>query len=364
VVFNMASGELELESSCPDAGSLQVGELQDHHDQLHTSAKLRRAVNFSDREELIMAQLAAVSAPERQHSESEDEELALEDEDAEEDEEAGEGMSDVQSDVDEDDTARSEDPGVEDLLCHDDEEPIEPPHSLKRVVHSDSYRQSSTRKSHALHDNQGVFLDFRTSETPGKPSERLLQRSRLIEVADAIDDDFQEAAKTSAGARSELVPFASQRPRSILKSSTPAVPESSTRRENTAANTRRNSRVEIELDDSRYFTNAADTLRAPDPSKHRIVPRRSSYFDNSRVEIAGSDRLVPQTSPEPQVYMDLGQLQVLRKTSKTGSASRSLRTSPQDLKVLTRSVSREHGTLAQSIRRRTSLPFQSPTKVH
>lgn len=140
------------------------------------------------------------------------------------------------------------------------------------------------------------------------------------------------------------------------------VSDSTTRQEATDANTRRNSTVD--LAESRYFTDASNMLRPPDPASHRIVPRRrSSYFDrNADIEIVDSEYLVPETSPELPDYTNASDLHVLRRNTEAVWSS-NIVSAPKDLRSLTRSVSREHGTLSQSVRRRQSMPFQSPTKV-
>lgn len=140
------------------------------------------------------------------------------------------------------------------------------------------------------------------------------------------------------------------------------VPDSTCRPEDTAANTRRNSMVLAE--DSRYFANATDVLRSPDPTRHKIMPRRSSYFDTPHVQVAHSGGVVLETSPpEPPDYTIPHQLSVLHRSSESVYTSQSLPTVSKDLKTLTRTVSREHGTLSQSVKRRPSLPFQSPVKM-
>ncbi len=157
-----------------------------------------------------------------------------------------------------------------------------------------------------------------------------------------------------------------RRTRSILKNSTPLVAESAFHPKNTAVNTRRNSQVAVA--DSRYFAAAAQQLHTSNPARHIIVPRRQSrYFDETCVQVPDSERAVPETSPEPHDYANGSQLAVLRRTSEAvwTSVESLPRTRPRDLGALTRSVSREHGTMSQSMRarRRPSLPYRSPTKV-
>ena len=134
-----------------------------------------------------------------------------------------------------------------------------------------------------------------------------------------------------------------------------------TRLEATEANTRRNSMIEVA--ESRYFSDAANSLRSLDPARHVIIPRRRSrHWPLADVEVADSERTVLETSLEPPDYMTLSNLNVVRRSSEAVWTS-SLPTAPKDLKSLTRSVSREHGTLSQYVKRKPSLPFQSPTIV-
>jgi hypothetical protein len=75
------------------------------------------------------------------------------------------------------------------------------------------------------------------------------------------------------------------------------------------------------------------------------------------------DDIVSETSPQRADYALQGGLSVLRE----GHNPTWLREAPKPdraLKSLTRSVSREHGTLSQAVnKRKPSLPFLSPTKV-
>jgi hypothetical protein len=140
------------------------------------------------------------------------------------------------------------------------------------------------------------------------------------------------------------------------------IPDSTTRPEETVANTRRNSNVDIS--ESRYFTEASEALRVPDPARHIIVPRRrSSYFEHEGVEILDSEAAIPETSLEPAGYVMETNLNIPRKHDGAVWTSSCVPREESYLKALTSSVSREHGTISQSVRRRPSLGFRSPTKI-
>ena len=303
-----------------------------------STQRSRQRVSFSDRvrEDLIRAQLSSISAPERVPSESEES-------DADDDEEGG---------------AEDEDGSVwqEDGSAVGDNE--------------DAENQQLDKQEQA---SLGVSLDFRRASIPGRvPSGSFRRRRALIEVNEAIVEvpdtarDHEQMEYTLQRQEEPAILNSGRsrqhRPRSILKHSTQLVTNSTIRPEETAANTRRNSLIEI--GESRYFTDAANALRAPDPARHQIVPRRrSSYFDHREVEVLDSDRIVPETSPEPPDYTNASDLSVLRGSSEAARISSSLPRVTKDLKTLTRSVSREYGTVSQSVRRKPSLPFQSPAKV-
>ena len=342
VKFEPSASELKTELPCDDGDSLPLEQQRDNDpfaapitSPNHNS---RRRVSFSDRvrENLITAQLSSISAPERIPSDSEESDI-----DSDEDRDLEEADADA-SDDDEHGLA-----GKEDQIA------VEADPRMEKEV------------------DQGVSLDFRRGSTPGHlpkaPSSA--RRRALIEVNEPIIEapDLTHQSSGYVLGRpvqpEHTISTRPHRPRSILKNSTPAVPDSTTRPEETAANTRRNSIVDIS--ESRYFTDAASALRAPDPARHKVVPRRPSCFrnDEAEIEIFDTDAVVTETSPEAPAYMDMSDLHVLRRSSEAVWTSSSLPRPATDLKTLTRSVSRENGTLSQCVRRRPSLPFQSPTKV-
>ncbi|KAK4544968.1 hypothetical protein LTR36_003873 [Oleoguttula mirabilis] len=368
-----STDEVQLEPSGVEhrASRHGRGQEQPHTESERVSQRFSRRVSFSDKEQLIIAQLSSVSAPEREWSVSEDgDEDSLS---AEDDEEPDE---EVEKEVLQSGSRHREGPEEEKLLS--DEElsanaalESEPPPVIPPVACAQHIVKEPR--------NAGVTLDFRKPAFPGAPR-RSLARSRLIEVDEAIVDPPErvtiQASRIDtaaiAGAEDNFsVDITShqphhRRPRSILKKSTPVVPDSTCSTEHTVANTRRNSKRHhsmIDAEDSRYFAQAEDTLRSPDPAKHTIMRRRSSYFSDPYVQVADSERVILETSPEPPNFAEARQLTALRVSSESVYTSQSLPTVSRDLGALTRTVSREHGTLSQSIRRRPSLPFQSPTKV-
>ena len=342
VDFESSAAELKIEPPVYDDGASQVdrprnedGVVTPRTRPRHSS---RRRVSFGDRvrEDLITAQLSSISAPERLPSESE------------------ESDNEIDEEIDVGDGEHADLP--EDELRENDDEVTE---TDEAKVHE---RMSD-----------GVFLDFRrqtiTGQLPKVSSSS--KRRALIEVNEAIADvpepvrarrayDFVKHVESAHVTSSH-----SHRPRSILKNSIlPSTAlDSSTRPEETAANTRRNSLVNTL--ESRYFTDAASALQDPDPARHKIIPRRTSNFtyEDQNVDVLDTDGLVPETSPETPNYVNTSDLIVLRRSSAAVWTSSSAPRASMDLKALTRSVSREHGTLSQSVRRRISQPFQSPTKL-
>ncbi len=104
-------------------------------------------------------------------------------------------------------------------------------------------------------------------------------------------------------------------------------------------------------------------LRAPDPARHVIMPRRQfSYFDDEQLQVFRTDGWLPETSLEPANYVAESELTVLRRSA-DGVWTSGLPLVERDLSTLTRSVSRDFGTLSQAVRRKPSLAFRLPTKV-
>ncbi|KAK5107627.1 hypothetical protein LTR62_000962 [Meristemomyces frigidus] len=154
-----------------------------------------------------------------------------------------------------------------------------------------------------------------------------------------------------------------KRYRSILKNSTPLIPDSTTQPSQTEADTRRNSMVAVEIQESHYFTNAIGVFESPDPATRSAVPRRKSghgYFDD--IQVLYSEAVVLETSQSDHVHGEPA-MELFREDMCSSQTvprpSRSL-----DLRALTRTVSREHGTVSQPVRRKSSsLAFRSPLEM-
>lgn len=147
-------------------------------------------------------------------------------------------------------------------------------------------------------------------------------------------------------------------PRSILKNSEPSVSSNPSRPRVTASNTRRNSTIAFN-EQSHYYTSAISQLDSSPPPQ-RIIRLKSNQ---PHVQIPYSRYTVPETSPEPTDYTNATQFHVLRCNQEAASMSHRMPAPPRDLRSLTRTVSREHGTLSQDVRRRRSMPFHNPTKL-
>lgn len=249
-------------------------------------------------------------------------------------------------------------------------------------------------------DNAGVTLDFRRSHTPGYHQRGPPRHGRLNEVNETILGDFQlddmlfenttNNKPTNPVANTSLVnpqihqnPFQfhpngrdfsvlnpaynheriksnNKQPRSILKPAAPQISSKSNCPENTAANTRRNSTVL--LSENRYFSTAENQLTSSSPPRQKILRKKSNSRAYSPIQIPYSDDFVPETSPRKLDHSDASHL--LRCNSEAVLTSTVAPLPPRDLRDLTKVVSRDNGTLSQSVKRRKSLPFQSPMVGH
>lgn len=385
VTFESASSTLKIESKADESQT---------NDGVRELQRQPMRVSFSEAEgKAMLAELSSISAPPLPQPVSdygdmhEDEEDDGEDEHEDEDEEEHEDEEEAEGEESADERVIADGfQAVEDEAVYEaDTEAGEDVQGESEGALSSEARYGNRNIEETKTPNDGVSLDFRR-RAPGQRPRRRIRQDNLIEVNDNIieipdsEDPFTQPIQwtVTPDQASEPVAFEApaveeaprpqlKRPRSILKNTSQARPASSTHAEHTAANTRRNST--IQLSESRYFNDVSDMLRNVDPAKHKTVPRRrrSSYFDD--VEMLDSGAIIPETSPSPEPesemlgYTTTGDLSVLRRNSEAEWTSQSLPGVPRDLRELTRSVSREHGTLSQSRRRKPSLPFQSPTKV-
>lgn len=372
VVFKAGIHELQVE---PSDGPRHVQSPHDTHsptpEHCRSDADLpkrtllsqcsRRRVSFCDRDNLIRAQLSSISAPERPDSDIESDSDVDSDEDMADDDEAVEMLIAPLHDLEEgaQRTDRSQ-PSQQDR-------PRAGPLALEDRQRQDERAQDIDRAAAVSNnDNAGVTLDFRRPPAPGSLPKRSLKRRRLMEVEEAITDVPDVTLVQLLGNDSALAPaqhaedIHPHRPRSTFKNNTPAICDSTIMPEFTPANTRRNSRVDGE--GARYFAHAAEQLDLSGTRSHRIVPRRrSSYFNEPYVQVGKF--VGPESPPDSTHYIYSSQLNPLRQSMDAVWVPKKMPAEPRDLKTLTRSVSRKHGTMSQAVRRRPSLLFRSPTKV-
>jgi hypothetical protein len=345
--------------------------------------------------------LASVSAPRRQPS------IALGSEDGVEEEDDGDEAGD--EDEDEDDEAadtyldQDELPPEEHCVNVDEvceiqthlpgahSQPGSPP---PKIVHRMQYGQRPLAPG-----SNGFISDANRPRTPSFRRRTFSGRPLLNEVNEPIVDDFQvddmllddeggedltamrgsiEYITTNINRNPYEIPggealtrspsrnpqalgrTSSTQPKSILKNGTPHISSDTNRPESTAANTRRNSMVDVE--ESRYFSAAKDQLDSAS-TKHTIIRKKSSSRFFEPIEVPYSDEMVLETSPKKLDYTNRSQLHLLKRTNEALWTSSAAPVPQTDLRSLTRSVSRDNGTLSQSVRRRSSLRFQSPKQL-
>jgi hypothetical protein len=374
-----------------------------------SSRTSNRRVSFNhDVERVISAQLASVSAPRRQPSEP----LGSEDE-MDEDNDGDEGGDEEEEEEDDDEAAdtyldQDELPPEEHHVFVDEVREIETSHPDARPkprssAVPDCLRHEQTGQQSMAPGFNQFIADANRLRTSSFRRRTFSGRPLLNEVNEPIDDDLRvddmllgeedgqdltttrgsvdyittnhnRAPHDTAG-DDPLMRFpsrdpqrehnafdrtASIQPKSILKNSKPHVSSDTNRSESTAANTRRNSMVDLE--ESRYFS-AAKTQLESTPAKHTIIRKKSNSRFHDPIEVPYSDEMVLETSPKKPEYTNGSQLHLLRRTNEALWTSSAAMVPQTDLASLTRTVSRENGTLSQSVRRRSSLRFQSPKKL-
>ncbi len=313
VVFEISFADNELNMRSGNDNAERFAQ-QDHDDpQAETPTAAGRQIRHIDteREKLIRAQLSSISAPARVPSESSDNSEAAEEEEHKADGDVAEDIVvyDLRSSPAEADYAF--DPSVD---------------GYENLV-PDNVGGSITQRrvEQPSEINHGVTLDFRPPTVPGQLPRQPLGKQQLVEVNEAIFE------VPESDIMPPVVHNMDPRLRSILKHSTPMVPDSTTRASQTAVNTRRNSVVNAL--ESRYFTNAVERLHDSERRQHQIIPRRrSSYFYDPNAEVLDTDRILPETSPEPVDY--------------AMSHSWHMPKTASDLKYLARTDGRGYGTLS------------------
>lgn len=421
--LTLASGPLPevvfLDDSDPTQLKLAKDDTSDHNENapgyvapatvvpsngLSNSSSNRRVSFNYDVERAISAQLASVSAPRRQPSTALGSEGEAEGDDdgdeAGDEEENDDEAADTYLDADElppDDHQMSVD-DIREIQTHLPDarsQPESPAPELDHRVQRDRQLMTPVFNGFVADANRPRTPSFRRRTFSGRPL--------LNEVNEPIDDDFhvddmllgdeegedltamcgsveyittninrnphgitgveipmQSPSGDLQGKQTVFGRTASTQPRSILKNGTPHIPSDTNRPESTAANTRRNSLADVE--ESRYFSAAKDRLDSTS-AKPTIIRKKSSSRFFEPIEVPYSDEMVLETSPKKADYTNRSQLHLLKRTNEVLWTSSAAPVPQTDLRSLTRSVSKDNGTLSQSVRRRSSLRFQSPKKL-
>ncbi|KAM0691912.1 hypothetical protein Q7P36_008113 [Cladosporium allicinum] len=380
VVFT-SSSQLDLEqrqnSPCDYTaqGPAMIAEPSHGVDRLSS----RRVEFKSDVDQDVFTQLASVSAPRRERSIS----LECRSDDGDEGDDEGDDDEEADPYADEDEPEEDVPAPIEDDHRMMDSSPNASlerkgygrngPHLFRATSTSDRnvpgscppafHRRSIPRGRLRLNevnepiDNDNPFedmlLDNQHEQEPASGSVRMIEAPHLESLSFSNVQRASSRPSTQQQSRAQIT-----RTRSILKNSnsTPHVSSEITRPESTAANTRRNSTIEVEQ--SRYFSFAKDPLdeSLEQPDVIRKKSGSSRYY--APIEVPYSDDMVPETSPKRVVsYTDARQLHTLKRTREAMWTSSAVPVPETDLRSLTRSVSRNNGTLSQSVRRGSSMRF-------
>ncbi|RMX73951.1 hypothetical protein D0869_13092 [Hortaea werneckii] len=335
----------------------------------------KRRVSFSDRDRFIDAQLSSIKAPPRPRGDPDGYDA---EDSADDDEEVESETSKDEEDVvfqAVDAANRIDDELLVDYVDNSSTlQELTPSEQLALRVKNSHMGREDVVDSSDDEELQGAI------EAPRSSRRRSIGRLGLVEAEEPIDEfpDTVHAERMSAAvanhyARStegrtrrkfqislgdlerEADYTAGQprlhRLRSILKSNTPLMPNVTYRPDDLEGNTRRNSRHAVNVEDSRYFSQASEILRNPDISNHKILPRRtrSNYFSR-------------QNEEQVEAYHN-GQLHGSRQDAELMLNPQNPPKPERDPKSLTRQVSRANGTTSQSVRRRSTLGFESPFKI-
>ncbi|KAK4984802.1 hypothetical protein LTR50_006372 [Elasticomyces elasticus] len=339
------------------------------------SSRPKRRVTFSD---YIDVQLSGISAPARSSSESslsdgEDEEL-------EEDKEAEVTEEDDSENTDSEDSEK-ESSVDEELACSQLE-------SRTSAMVTDIQRSPSVSSTMQLKPNSHesiqpspedvttpqpqpagpILMRSSTKPTTGNDRERLLARpvqaARMHTSTPAWMEVYEDILDDEPVARPAY--FQSSRPKSILKHAT----------SNDLSKSEPNQ--EVEPTKSNYFASAARTLSTSDSSPHKILRRRSKPPTPPRLSIGtpskyhNTEENTPQLPNETAPYSlqssatttnksPLPPTSIIHTQESTYWSSAKPVSTSKDLTSLTRTVSRDFGTLSGR-GRRPSLPFVPPLR--
>lgn len=286
------------------------------------------AFSFSDRvlDEMAMQRLSCISAPKKAIS--------------------------ISSDHDEDEADWDEsEPDEQDLGQIFDTSPRHTMSPTRQTGNQQERRLSEIPSEPPV--RTGVTLDFRKPASLGVP----LAKQHLMEVDEAILDVPDENDHDGRAMTQDFsADFLATQPQFEKQRQSQA---SACRKEARSPNHRQRTMIDLDSNDG-YFSTASNMLRDPTSGRPRILKHRSSQLRRSylarqdEIQVPDSNDYVPETDLfVPETSLGLG----------TSSLGLPKAPKPKDLRGLTKAVSRDAGTLSQSVRRRPTLPFNSPTKL-
>ncbi|RMY42386.1 hypothetical protein D0865_12010 [Hortaea werneckii] len=317
----------------------------------------KRRVSFSDRDRFIDAQLSSIKAPPRPLGDPDDDDAedSADDDEEVESETSKDGEEVVFQTVD----AANR---IDDELLVDY---VESSSTRQELTPSEQpalrFKKAHMGREDGVDSSDDEDLEGAT-EARRSSRRRSIERTRLMEAEEPIDEfqDTMHAERMSAAVANHYARSTEGRTRhqprlhrlrSILKSNTPLMPNVTYRPDDLEGNTRRNSRHAVHVEDSRYFSQASAILRDPDESNHKILPRRTRSNHSNR-----EDEEQVEAYPHEQLHGPRQDREFVRDPQSSPKPER-------DLKSLTRQVSRANGTMSQSVRRRSTLDFDSPFKI-
>ncbi|KAI7089941.1 hypothetical protein KC356_g1986 [Hortaea werneckii] len=293
----------------------------------------KRRVSFSDRDRFINAQLSSIKAPPRPQATSDDDD-AEDSEDEDDEFEPATSEDEQQGALQNVDAAK----GIDDELLVDYADISFIPQG-STPIENPTLRPTSPYigTADAVDSSDDESLEGRI-EAPRYRRRRSIERMRLMEADESIDEvpEKTHTVRMSAGVSSHnsgstegRISYRARRPRlrSILKSNVPLMPEVTYRPNDLEGNTRRNSRHAVNVEDSRYFSQASEILRDPDGSNYKTLPHR-----NRSIHFGGED----------EEHVEGHHDEPLHGSRQDAGGLRDLQSSPRpetNLKTLTRQVS-------------------------